>query len=206
MSRLRRHAILLALTGLALAGAAGLLPHAELIERLSVASAWWCLLLLVLVFLISPLRTLRGQPHAANLYLRRDIAIWAVLSGLLHFLAGTEVSMNPDYLAVFVDAAVAPPDPGLRRRFFFWGSLAGFAVGILFLLLLSLSNDRAIRLLGTKWWRRLQKSAWLAFGLTVAHGIAFQVLEADDWLRPALLGILVAPVLVVRFAARGRGN
>ena len=48
---------------------------------------------------------------------------------------------------------------------------------ILFLMLLLLSNDRSLRRLGPKWWKRLQRSSYVAIALTFYHGFAFQYLE-----------------------------
>jgi sulfoxide reductase heme-binding subunit YedZ len=44
-------------------------------------------------------------------------------------------------------------------------------------MLLAISNDFSIRSLGSRSWKSIQRWTYAAFGLTVAHGIAFQIVE-----------------------------
>ncbi len=68
------------------------------------------------------------------------------------------------------------------------------------MLLLVLSNDKVMNLLGATWWKRLQRIAYLAFLLTVLHGFAFQALEARSiFLVGAMLAVLVG-VLTLQVA------
>ncbi|MGI9307696.1 MAG: ferric reductase-like transmembrane domain-containing protein, partial [Gammaproteobacteria bacterium] len=147
------------------------------LERLSFVSAWLCFAYMSMALFVGPFFRIRYKKSVANIYLRRDVAIWAALVGLLHLVVGTEQSMNDEYLRMFVEEAARQPSPLVREMLFAWGSSIGFIVGVLYLGLLALSSDRAIRVLGIRWWKRLQKSSYLAFGLLVVHGLAFQVLE-----------------------------
>jgi len=38
-----------------------------------------------------------------------------------------------------------------------------------------------MRSLGSVWWKRLQRTSYLGFCLTLLHGLAFQVLESRTW-------------------------
>jgi DMSO/TMAO reductase YedYZ heme-binding membrane subunit len=76
-------------------------------------------------------------------------------------------------------------------------------IAILFLLLLAISSDRAVRWLGPQRWKKLQGSAQLVMWLTVIHGIAYQLLEARY--IPLLVLLLVsATVLTIRSRAAVR--
>ena len=143
--------------------------------------------------LIGPILRMQGRPSQLNIYLRRDVGIWGALTGLLHFVAGNVVAMNQSYVGIFVQGATRPPDVGVREQLFSGGAILGTAVAILFLLLLAISSDLALRRLGPKLWKRLQRSAHVAVWFTVAHGIAFQLLES----RYAALTMLTAMGVVL---------
>lgn len=168
--------------------------NATLLDALSLATACICLLLMAAALSIGPLQARRAGAPPANIILRRDVGIWAAAAGLVHFMVATDLSMTPEYMSIYVDVSTGGLSRGLRAALFFWGSIAAFAVGILILLLLGLSNNGALRLLGVAWWKRLQRSAYLAFVLTVVHGLAFQILEAR---HPLLIGLLLILSLFV---------
>ncbi len=186
--------------------AVALLPAGPtpVIERLSLATAWLCTLLFGAALLVGPRHAWRtGQP-LLNSLVRRDLGIWTALTGLAHFALGTEASMNTAYLAAFVSEAPGPPGSAIREQLFTWGSLAGLVVGLQVLLLLGISSNRVLRALGAARWKRLQRSSYLAFGLTVGHGLAFQVLENRSPVGVAALGLLTAAVVLAQLRGRRR--
>lgn len=200
MPRVKRNLWLLLGNGLLLLSGALALPYATLWERVSVASAWLCMLLLAAVLLIGPLQKLQGRQPPLNIYLRRDLGCWAAMQGLLHFVAGNVVAMNPVYVGTFVRGNASAPGPMLRDVLFSGGAILGTVIAILFLLLLAISSDRAVRWLGPPRWKKLQGSAQLVLWLTVLHGIAYQLLEARY--IPLLVLLLVsATVLTIRSRA-----
>jgi len=204
VSRIQRH-LTLALV-VAAACVVATLPAGPVAasERLSLATAWLSMLLFGAALLIGPRHALRtGQP-ILNSLVRRDLGIWAALTGLAHFGLGTEASMNAAYLTAFVSEAPSAPGPAVREQLFTWGSLAGFIVGLQVLLLLALSSNRALRVLGAPRWKRLQRSSYLAFGLTAGHGLAFQALEGRNPIGIAALGLLIAAVAFGQLRGRQR--
>ena len=174
---------------------------ASTLDQLSVTTAYICVLSMATALLIGPSRVLRsGAPNPVNIYMRRDIGIWAALSGLAHLVLGTVQSMNTAYISQYVEINNAAPSESTRFELFLWGSVTAFVVGIVLLLLLSLSNDAALRVLGTRWWKRLQRFAYLAFVLTVFHGLMFQVLEGRSIALIVLLAMIFIAVLLVQVA------
>jgi len=119
-----------------------------------------------------------------NSMMRRDLGIWAGLTGLLHLYAGTVESMNQPYLEHHVAGEPA------RQQLFNWGASLGFAVGLLLVLLLLLSSNHALGTLGARWWKRLQRLAYAALLLTAAHGLLFQLLERRAPWAVLLLALL----------------
>ena len=83
--------LILALT-IALLLGAFLLPYPSVTERLSLGSAWLCLLLLVAAMGIGPLRRILTELAPINIYRRRDLGICAAALGLAHFCLGTHRS------------------------------------------------------------------------------------------------------------------
>jgi len=166
-------------------------------DRISIVAAYLCLALLCLALLEGSRRAVVAGRGTLNSYRRRDVGIWGALTGLVHLLIATKLSMTPGYL----DTIVNDPEQALRTQLFGWGSIVGFLVGLNLVVLLALSNDWSLRMLGPTWWKRLQRSSYVAFILTVGHGLAFQVLEARTWSLVGLLAGAAALVAVVQ----GRG-
>lgn len=201
MTRAVRHLLFLAVNVLALGFCALVLPYADVWERISVGSAWLCMLLLCSALLIGPVRRAANRPAPANIHLRRDLGAWAALQAFVHFYAGNVVAMNQTYIQAFVRVDATPLSFELRDVLFSWGASGGLIVAIIFLVLLAISSDRALRWLGVGRWKKIQKSAHAVLWLTVLHGFAFQLLEA----RYGPL-VLLALVTLAVFALQWRGR
>lgn len=201
LSRIKTHGMLAAATALFFVLAAYFAPYSSGWERLSVASAWSCMVLLVSALLIGPIRRMERSPYRINVYTRRDVGIWAALHGLFHFVAGNFVAMNQSYVGEFVNQAFRSPGVPVREKLFSGGSIAGMVIALIFLLLLAISSDRAMRRLGAKKWKTMQRSAHIALWVTVLHGAAFQVLEAR-YLPMIVMGAMVATLVGFQLRAR----
>lgn len=202
MRRLSHHVLLAGVSLLSTAVALVAEVGASQRESASLATAYVCLVLLAAALSVGPILALRSGRPLLNSHLRRDVGIWAGLNGLAHVWLGTLVSMNAAYVAAFVKAAAMPPSAGVRNWLFSVGAVAGYIVGILLLLLLALSSDRALRRLGAPRWKRLQRASYIALGLTAAHGLAFQVLESRATALIVTLAALTLGVLALHIAAR----
>lgn len=205
-TRLRTHTILAVVSISVLLAAAVIGEPAAAVDQVSLASAYLFLFLISVVLLLGPLRTLQTGRVMINQTLRRDIAIWCALMGLVHLLAGSVESMTPVYLDVFVNHAVNSPSASTREALFFWSAIAGFIIGLLLIVLLALSNNWSLKLIGQRWWKRLHRLSYIVFILTVLHGFAFQVLESRFWGGYALVVVMtlivcIAQVLGIRAVA-----
>lgn len=177
-------------------------PDAGALDRQSIVSAYLCLGLLCVTLLIGPWRAVSDGRVPSNNYLRRDIGIWAALIGMVHFLLANMLSMNYAYLGRYVTDAAAAPSAEVRRQLYNYGTITGYVVAVLFLLLLGLSSDRVMRRVGLRWWKRLQRSSYVAFALTALHGFAFQALESRPPVWVAL--VVAAGAMVLGGQAWGR--
>lgn len=206
MSRLKRHVLLGLACVLILGAAAATVTSEGLIDRLSITTAWLCAVLLGIVLLIGPFESMRSGRRPVNHLLRRDLGIWTALIGLAHLYLGMEASMTPAYVMQFVENGRLALSFETRDALFFWGTILGFIVGLMFLMLLALSSDTAIRILGLTWWKRLQRAAWFSFTLTALHGLAFQVLESRPAAWITILALLSSGVIAARLVARKRSG
>ncbi len=198
--RVRNHLLLGAATGAALGLSAWLDRGASGLDNLSIVSAYLCLALFGAALLIGPLRLRATGTPLLNSHLRRDIAIWGSINGLLHFWLANKLSMTWEYVGIFVDNATAPPSQQVRDQLYLWGTIFGYVVAVLILILLLISSDRALRTIGTRWWKRLQRLAYVIFIATVAHAFAFQVLETRSLIWVATVAAVFAGVLAMQLA------
>lgn len=195
MTRTYRHLSLAMLTAGLMWLAASVGPAAGAGDRVSLTTSWICMVLLSAALLIGPLHAKRiGRPLLNHLP-RRDIAVWGAIAGLIHFGLAFKYSMNMEYMATFIDGALRAPAPAVRRSLYFWSVIGGLVIAALFALLMALSSNLALRIVGAKWWKRLQRTSYAAFALTAAHGFVFQLIEARNAALVLLFVALVAAVL-----------
>ena len=109
--------------------------------------------------------------------LRRDVGIWSALLALAHVATGLAVHMNGQVWRYFF----VPREGGglipLRLDAFGLANHTGLAATIILALLLAISNDRALRGLGTRRWKSVQRLNYLAAALIVLHGAAYVYMD-----------------------------
>ena len=150
-------------------------PYTQIIPRLSFASAYPALFLLCLTLLLGPWKLFMGERLAASFDLRRDIGIWAGVTGLFHTLTGQFVHMAGRFWLYYVydkwrDAHVQP----FRQDLFGFSNDTGLLASLILLALLATSNDASLRWLGTPGWKSLQRWNYGCFVLAAAHTFGYQ--------------------------------
>lgn len=146
------------------------------VQRWSMATAYVGLALLAATLVTGPYAVLRGRRHPTSTDLRRDIGIWAGLLSLAHFVIGLQVHLKSRYLYWFRDLN---DSVHLRPRIDAFGLAndLGIAAVVVAIVLLSLSNDLALRRLGARRWKRLQQWNYWLFGLVVLHAVIYEIIE-----------------------------
>lgn len=204
MNRGIRHLLLAA--GTAGTGLAAYLagPAATGLDRLSMMLSWVCLVLFAAALVVGPAHALRTGRLVTNYLLRRDLGIWCALTGLAHLALAFKTSMNPAYMQLYVHGAADWPAPPVRSVMYRWAVLGSLVIAALFALLLLLSNNFSLRVLGPRWWKRLQRLSYLAFVLTVAHSVVFQVIESRTAVLVIALAALTLAVVAGQYAGWSR--
>jgi sulfoxide reductase heme-binding subunit YedZ len=199
--RLLRHHLPLGLASLAGAWLFySLRPVTDVISRLSFATAYPAFILLAVTLLIGPFKLLLGERLAVSLDLRRDVGIWAGITGVLHAGIGQCVHLRgrPWLYYVYDSAAKEKHSFPLRHDLFGVANDTGLIATLILLVLLATSNDAALRKLGTPGWKRLQRWNYYCFGLTALHTFAYQEgMESQRWpfLGIAILAVALAAAL-----------
>jgi methionine sulfoxide reductase heme-binding subunit len=175
----------------------------ELIYRLSMSTGYVSVVLIAWAMLIGPWRVRRGRPAPASTDLRRDVGIWGAVFGLAHVVTGLQVHFAGAFWKYFVYPDGDHRIP-LRHDLFGFANWTGLAATLVLVLLLAISNDAALRALGTKRWKSWQRWTYWAAALTVVHALAYQVetRHLGRWLAAVVL--LTVIVLVMQLDGRRR--
>ena len=188
------------------------LPGGKGFELLIIALGYLSLLLIGVTLLIGPLHLLRVRRNPVNIDLRRDVGIWAAITGCLHVLLVLRGRIgNSEVLLYFLRRGCCGYTPLLTV--YGLSNDAGLFATLLLLLLLMLSNTLSLRLLKGKRWKLLQRLTYLLIVLAVAHTIGFQYLNVRGpvftW-GVVLLSLLILTCqgwgMSITLARRGRGR
>ncbi len=192
---IRHHLVLALATGVCFAVVGWTLPRSTWAARISLATAYASLAFLATTLVLGPLNVLQARPNAVSTDLRRDIGIWAAVVGLTHVVFGLQVHMSGDIWRYFMYGIgdrpwLRLPVP-VRLDLFGFANYTGLAATLILVLLLGLSNDRMLRTLGPRRWKKLQRWNYALLVLGALHTAAYQVLE-----KRALAGVLTAAAMI----------
>jgi sulfoxide reductase heme-binding subunit YedZ len=170
-------------------------PYKDVISRLSFATAYPALVLLVLTLLIGPWNLLRRRRNPVSSDLRRDTGIWAGIVGLIHTVVGQNMHLRGRPWLYYVYQHRPGGPSGLRHDLFGFNNFTGLASTLVLILLLATSNDWFLRRLGTPRWKQLQRWNYACFALAAAHSVGYQVNAPPK--RPFLLLTVLAIALTL---------
>jgi len=131
--------------------------------------------------------------------------IWTGILAIVHTAIGLTVHLRGRMWMYFFKT-LHPLH--LQNTQFGFAKFTGLAAALLFLMLLAISNDVSLRALKTNRWKSLQRWTYVAFVLTAAHGIAYQLIEKRHvpWvLVSALVMAAVAAGQILGFVQVQRG-
>jgi sulfoxide reductase heme-binding subunit YedZ len=149
------------------------LPNATFGEVLTVGLGYVALLLLAVSLIIGPVNLLFKRRNPVNIDLRRDIGIWAGITGLAHVVFSFQVFQNGDILAYFLGKSPAGytfPTPDL----FTFSNYVGLIGTLIMAALLITSNQLSLRYLKGKRWKFLQRFNYPLAVLVAIHTFGYQ--------------------------------
>jgi sulfoxide reductase heme-binding subunit YedZ len=176
------------------------IPPAFTARRLTLITAYVGLALLSGTLVIGPLYGLRGRRPPVSVQWRRDVGIWAAVVSVLHVIVGLRVHFRGEALRYFLYAPGEGPGIPLRVDPIGWANHTGLAATVLLALLLAISNDVALRLLGTGRWKAIQRWNYAVFALVGLHGAIYQVLVKRALPAVVLFAGMLSVATVVQVA------
>lgn len=177
-------------------------PPPDFRHRLSMGTAYAGLLFLATSLALGPWYVVRRRRPPVSFDTRRDIGIAAGILALVHTGVGLTVHLRGRMWMYFFKR-LHPLH--IQNNAFGAANFVGAAAALLFLLLVAISNDIALRSLGSSRWKTLQRWTYVAFALTLAHGVLFQTVEKRQlaWIIFfALISAFTVVVQAVGYRAR----
>jgi sulfoxide reductase heme-binding subunit YedZ len=199
LERFRRHIFLAVVAALITTLAYLATPPPDVRHRLSMGTAYAGLVLFAASLWLGPWNTLRRKPNPVSFDLRRDIGIWTGILALLHTGIGLTVHLRGRMWMYFFKRL---HPLALQNTQFGFANYVGLGAALLFLILLAISNDLSLRNLGIHRWKSIQRWTYVAFGLTVAHGVAYQLIEKRRLPWVLVLSFLIILVVTVQILGR----
>lgn len=175
--RLKRHIVLAIFSVLLTVVFFYVLPSKNPVFKTSMATAYGGLFLMSLTLVIGPWNIVFGKPNPVSSYLRRDIGIWAGILAVVHTIVGLQVHMGGRFWLYFIPDTKKIHLIPIRLDAFGFTNYSGLIAILILILLLSLSNNYALKKLGALRWKKFQKWNYVIAGLVLFHGIIYQVLE-----------------------------
>jgi len=195
--RFKRYVVFIAMA-MAMTYLAFLLAPAQgFLQPFSIATAYTSLILLALVLLIGPLNVLRAKSNPLSSYLRRDLAIIAGIVAVVHVIVGLQVHMGGDFIQYFFYRKHGKIGD-LRFDAFGITNQLGVIATLIFLVLLAISSNLAMRKLGPELWKTIQRWNYAAAILVIAHGVIYQWLEKRSLIFVAFLLAVTGVVVVLQ--------
>ncbi|MBW8707698.1 MAG: ferric reductase-like transmembrane domain-containing protein [Alphaproteobacteria bacterium] len=148
-------------------------PYPDVITRLSFSTAWPALVLLTVSLGVGPWRVLTRKPAALSVDLRRDIGIWAGITGVAHAGIGQCVHLRGRPWLYYIYEKGREHLLPLRHDMFGFANYTGLFAALILLALLVTSNDASLRKLGLPGWKSLQRWNYACFALTVCHTFGY---------------------------------
>ncbi|MFP5485394.1 MAG: sulfite oxidase heme-binding subunit YedZ, partial [Gammaproteobacteria bacterium] len=140
----------------------------------------WTLRMLCLVLAVTPLRVVTGTPALARF--RRMLGLFVFFYAVLHLLAYAWFDMGLDGAEIARDIA--------KRPFI----LVGMLTGLLLLVLVATSFNRAMRWMGGRRWQQLHRGVYLAAGLAILHFFWMRS-GKNDFAEVVVYAVLLAALL-----------
>lgn len=172
-----------------------LTPDLRPVHSLTIGLGYISLILIVVTLVIGPLQLLSKKRNPVNINLRRDVGIWAGVTGGLHVVFGFQVHLGGDIVLYFFERTAHHGLKPLSNLFGLSNDVGAVAtVGLI--LLLFLSNDLSLKWLRGPLWKWLQRLNYVLIVLALAHTFGYQlVVKREQVMMLIVLGLTAVTVL-----------
>lgn len=170
------------------------IPYADLNYVLTLAFGYLSLTLITLTLCIGTLMMLRNRRNPVNLNLRRDMGIWAGITGILHVVFAFTLRFNGEILLYFIEAETL----SLRSDRFGISNYIGAGATLLLTLLLITSNNYSLRKLKGKRWKTLQRTNYVLAFLVILHTLLYQAISNREALFTDGTVLLILALLLMQ--------
>ena len=176
-------------------------PYTDVWSKASFATAYPALFLVLATLAIGPFNVLFRRRNPVSIDLRRDIGIWAGILSIAHTVIGQNVHLRGRPWLYYVYAPREHHRFPVRHDAFGFANYTGLICTLLVIALLATSNDYALRRMGARQWKSLQRWNYAAFALATAHAFAYQEgVEHQKLLWVWLISIGIAFTLALQIA------
>lgn len=167
----------------------------------SLATAYLSLSCLTGALVIGPFQVLSDRRPPLSSNLRRDLGIWAAIFALVHVAFGLLVHMGGRIAQYFFRPVHAGAMQIPRVDAFGLANDSGLIATAILIVLLAISSNRAVRMLGAERWKAWQRSSYVAAAATALHAAVYQLLDRRDWPFVAVCWMLFGVMLALQYAA-----
>ena len=171
--------------------------------RASIALADTALLVVAASLMTGPIRVLAGRRPSVHRPTRRRFVVVGALFGCAYLIVG--LSIHGDLgrpWQSFLTGWPSPSDPlPIRISALLLANWVGLSVAAIFLGLTVISNDGALRRLGPRRWKWIQRGAYLAFAAIGMHVVLYQRVEHRWVVHQAVTLAVVCSVLGLQATA-----
>ncbi len=174
-------------------------PDADIGYHMTLGMGYVALILIALSLLIGPFRLLYKRANPVNVNLRRDVGIWAGLTGLLHVFFGLQLHNRGNLLTYFFRFHEDGSMTLLLNNFGISNDVGLIATLILIALLVT-SNNLSLRKLKGRRWKTLQRFNYGLFVLVAAHTFLYQQVSRREQLFVTASILLTVVVVAGQFA------
>jgi sulfoxide reductase heme-binding subunit YedZ len=152
-------------------------PYADLTYDLTYGCGYVAVILIAYSLLIGPYKLLSQKKNPVNINLRRDVGIWAGITGCIHVVAAIAMSTRGNILYLFLRPK--PEGPGYNLLLSPTGvsNNIGLAATVILVALLIISNNYFLIKFKGKRWKFLQR---FNYGLAIfafIHTVLYQRLD-----------------------------
>ena len=150
-------------------------PYADANYAFTIGFGYTSIILIAASLIIGPVKLLSQRRNPVNIDLRRDVGIWAAITGCLHVFFGLQLHERGQILLYFLEPT--PHGYRLIHNLFGLSNDLGAIATILLVVLLVISNDLSLWRLKGKRWKLLQRGNYLLAAFALAHTFGYQTVS-----------------------------